>query len=198
MGFEVKDGTGTGNLARVDKENRLAVRSIQETEFEKAVLDGRAFNVNTEFLTITSDTEHALLYLKNNEDLPLIISAWFIGTDAGTNGANLGLVRTYYNPTGGTIISGGTDVTAVNRNAGNSRTLDADIKSGGQGFTFTGQDTPAVLYQTQTVSSRVFGNVFLVLPKGSSLVATYDPNGAETINIYTGFQVYVESPFQAL
>ena len=196
MGFEIKDGTGTGNLARVDSENKLAVRAVQETEFEKAVLGGRAFNINTELLTITSDTEHALLYIKNNEDLPLIVSAWFIGTDAGTNGANLGLVRTYYNPTGGTIISGGTDGSAVNRNAGNSRTLEADIKVGGQGFTFTGQDTPAVLYQTQTVSSRVFGNVFLVLPKGSSLVATYDPNGAETINIYTGFQVYVESKFQ--
>ena len=196
MGFEIKDGTGTGNLARVDKENKLAVRAVQETEFEKAVLDGRAFNINTEFLTITSDTEHALLYVKNNEDLPLIVAAWFIGTDAGTNGSNLGLVRTYYNPTGGTIISGGTDLTAVNRNAGSSRVLLADVKSGGQGFTFSGQDTPAVLYQTQTVSSRVFGNVFLVLPKGSSLVATYDPNGAETINIYTGFQVYVESPFQ--
>ena len=38
MGFEVKDGTGTGNLARVDKENKLAVRAVQETEFEKAVL----------------------------------------------------------------------------------------------------------------------------------------------------------------
>ena len=196
MGFEIKDGTGTGNVARVDSENKLAVRAVQETEFEKAVLGGRAFNINTELLTITSDTEHALLYIKNNEDLPLIVSAWFIGTDAGTNGANLGLVRTYFNPTGGTIISGGTDGTAVNRNAGNSRTLEADIKVGGQGFTFTGQDTPAVLYQTQTVSSRVFGNVFLVLPKGSSLVATYDPNGAETIGIYTGFQVYVESEFQ--
>jgi hypothetical protein len=196
MGFEIKDGTGTGNVARVDSENKLAVRAVQETEFEKAVLGGRAFNINTEFLTITTDTEHALLYLKNNEDRPLIVAAWFIGTDAGTNGANLGLVRTYYNPTGGTIISGGTDLTPVNRNAGNSRTLVADVKAGGQGFTFTGQDTPAVLYQTQTVSSRVFGNVFLVLPKGSSLVATYDPNGAETINIYTGFQVYVESEFQ--
>jgi hypothetical protein len=196
MGFEIKDGTGTGNVARVDSENKLAVRAVQETEFEKAVLGGRAFNINTEFLTITTDTEHALLYLKNNEDRPLIVAAWFIGTDAGTNGANLGLVRTYYNPTGGTIISGGTDLTPVNRNAGNSRTLVADVKAGGQGFTFTGQDTPAVLYQTQTVSSRVFGNVFLILPKGSSLVATYDPNGAETINIYTGFQVYVESEFQ--
>ena len=175
MGFEIKDGTGTGNLAKVDGDNRLEVRSITETETEKAVLDGRAFNINTEFLSITTDVEHALLYIKNNEDEDLIIAAWFNGTDLGTNGANAGLVRVYYNPTGGTIISDAT--------VGNAKT-------------FTGQDTPAVLYQTQTVGSRAFGNVYLTLPKGSSLVSTYDPNGAETINIYAGFQVYVASSFQ--
>jgi len=196
MGFEIKDGTGTGNLARVDKENRLSVRSIQETELERSVLDGRAFNINTEFLPVSSSGENALLYIKNNEDKKLIVAAWFIGTDAGTNGANLGLVRTYYNPTGGTLIASASAVTPVNRNAGSSQVLLADCYKGGDGFTITGQDTPAVLYQTQTVSSRVFGNVFLTLPKGSSLAVTYEPNGAEPIDIYTGFQVYVESPFQ--
>lgn len=197
MATTIEDGIGKGFSARVDAENKLAVRAVQETELEKAVLGGRAFNINTEFLSITSDTEHALLYLKNNEDRPLIVAAWFIGTGvAGGTPTENGLVRTYFNPTGGTIISGGTDLTAVNRNAGNSTTLNADIKKGGQGFTFSGQDTPAVLYQTQKPESRVFGNVFLTLPKGSSLVATYDPNGAETISIYTGFQVYIESEFQ--
>ena len=196
MGFEIKDGTGTGNLVQVDGDNRLKVRSITETETEKAVLDGRAFNINTEFLSITTDVEHALLYIKNNENEDLIIAAWFNGTDLGTNGANAGLVRVYYNLTGGTIISDATVVTPVNRNAGSSRTLSADVYSGGNAKTFTGQDTPAVLYQTQTVGSRAFGNVFLTLPKGSSLVSTYDPNGAETINIYAGFQVYVASSFQ--
>jgi hypothetical protein len=96
MGFEVKDGTGTGNLARVDKENRLAVRAIQETEIEKAVLDGRAFNINTEFLPVSSSGENALLYVKNNEDDKLIVAAWFIGT--GVNGGTItesSLVRTY-------------------------------------------------------------------------------------------------------
>tara|TARA_B110000285_G_C14783083_1_gene449473 strand:+ start:22 stop:615 length:594 start_codon:yes stop_codon:yes gene_type:complete len=196
MGFEIKDGTGTGNLARVDAENRVAVRAITETEIEKAVLDGRAFNINTEFLSITTDVEHAILYVKNNEDQDLIIAAWFNGTDLGTNGANAGIIKVYYNPTGGTIISDATAVTPVNRNAGSSRVLLADAFSGGNAKTFTGQDTPAVLYQTQTVGSRAFGGVFLTLPKGSSLVSTYDPNGAETINIYTGFQVYVASDFR--
>ena len=194
MGFEIKDGTGTGNLVRVDSENHLQTRAITETDNENAVLDGRAFNINTEFLTITSNAEHALLYIKNNEDRDLIIAAWFNGTDFGTNGVTAaGLVRVYYNPTGGTIISDETAVTPVNRNAGSSRTLSADVYSGGQGITFSGQDPTAVLYQTQTVSSRAFGTVFLTLPKGSSLVSTYQPNGANPIPIYVGFQVYVAS-----
>ena len=200
MGFEIKDGTGTGNLVRVDSENRLSSRAITETETEKAVLDGRAFNINTEFLSITTDVEHALLYIKNNEDRDLIIAAWFNGTDLGTNGATSGLVRIYYNPTGGTIISDAIAVTPVNRNAGSSRTLAADVYSGGDAKTFTGQDSTAVLYQTQTVGLRAFGNVFLTLPKGSSLVSTYKPNGAQTpsaIPIYVGFQVYVASKIKA-
>ena len=194
MGFEIKDGTGTGNLAKVDAENRVAVRAITETETEKAVLEGRAFNINTEFLPITTNVEHALLYVKNNEDQNLIIAAWFNGTDFGTDGGtDAGLIRVYYNPTGGTIISDATTVTAANRNAGSSRVLSADVFSGGEASTFNGNDTPAVLYQTQKVNSRAFGNVFLTLPKGSSLVATYLPNGAQPVDIYTGFQVYVES-----
>ena len=197
MGFEIKDGTGTGNLARVDKENRLSVRSIQETELERSVLDGRAFNINTEFLPVSSSGENALLYVKNNENEKLIVAAWFIGTGiAGGTNTEAPLIRTYYNPTGGTLIASASAVTPVNRNAGSSQVLLADCYKGGDGFTITGQDTPVVLYQTQGANSRSFGNVFLTLPKGSSLAVTYEPNGAEPINIYTGFQVYVESEFQ--
>jgi len=197
MGFEIKDGTGTGNLARVDKENRVSVRAVTETEIEKAVLDGRAFNINTEFLPVSSSGENALLYVKNNENEKLIVAAWFIGTGiAGGTNTEAPLIRTYYNPTGGTLIASASAVTPVNRNAGSSQVLLADCYKGGDGFTITGQDTPVVLYQTQGANSRSFGNVFLTLPKGSSLAVTYEPNGAEPINIYTGFQVYVESEFQ--
>jgi len=197
MGFEIKDGTGTGNLARVDGEKRIAVRAITETELEKSVLDGRAFNINTEFLAVSSSGENALLYIKNNEDLSLIVAAWFIGTGiAGGTNTEASLIRTYFNPTGGTLIASASAVTAINRNAGSSRALLADVYKGGDGFNISGQDTPSVLYQTQGANSKSFGSVFLELPKGSSLAVTYEPNGAEPINIYTGFQVYVKSEFQ--
>lgn len=186
---QLEDGTGTGNRAKI-QDNRVYVNALTLGNFENAVLNGNAYNVNTELLTITSNTEHALLYIKNNENTDIVLESWFIGTDLGTNGVNLGIVRAYFEPTGGTIISGGSSVDVINRKGGDSKLAKVTALSGGQGFTATGVGSP-VLYQTQSVSSRVFGNIKLSLEAGKSIVITYVPNGAETIGIYAGFQFYV-------
>jgi CRISPR/Cas system-associated endoribonuclease Cas2 len=189
MANEIVDGAGTGNRAKVDSSKRLYTNTIQSSFFEQAVLDGEAYNVNTGLLSITSSAEHSIIYLKNNEDTTLVLDAWFVGTDLSTNGATLGILKAYYNATGGTIISGGTTITTVNRLAGSAKLPKVTALSGGQGFTATGVGTP-VLLQTQGAGSRAFGSVKLALESGASIVITYDPNGAETLGIYTGFQFY--------
>jgi hypothetical protein len=189
MAQQIEDGTGSGNRVKV-KENRLYTTGLTLGFFENAVVTGDAYNVNTEFKSITTDSEHALLYLKNNETTDMVIESWFIATDIGTNGSNFGLARAYFNPTGGTIISGGTTIEAINRRGGDSKLPKATMLCGGEGFTATGLPN-AVLYQTQGASSRAFGNVKLALNPGKSIVITYKPNGAEPIDIYTGFQFYV-------
>jgi len=192
MATTIEDGTGSGFSVKVDGENRLFSRSITESEFEYSVRKGSSFNVNTEFLTITGSSETPIMYLKSNEDKDIILAAWFIGTDnASGTPSRSGLMRVYFNPTAGSIISSGTDVTPVNRQGGSSNTLDLDVKSGGDGFTATGYDSTPVLYQTQGASARAFGNVQLSLKKGSSVVVTYLPNGAQPVEIYTGFQLYI-------
>jgi len=192
MATTIEDGTGSGFSVKVDGENRLFSRSITESEFDYAVRKGLSFNVNTEFLTITGSSETPIMYLKSNEDSDIILSAWFIGTDnaSGTPSRN-GLMRVYFNPTAGSIISSGTDVTPVNRQGGSSNTIDLDVKSGGDGFTATGFNPTSVLFQTQGSNARTFGNVQLALKKGSSVVVTYLPNGAQPVEIYTGFQLYI-------
>jgi hypothetical protein len=192
MATTIEDGTGSGFSVKVDGENRLFSRSITETEFDNAVRNGLSFNVNTEFLTITGSSETPIMYLKSNEDRDIILSAWFIGTDnaSGTPSRN-GLMRVYFNPTAGSIISSGTDVTPVNRQGGSSNTIDLDVKSGGDGFTATGFNPTSVLFQTQGSNARTFGTVQLALKKGSSVVVTYLPNGAQPVEIYTGFQLYI-------
>ena len=191
MATTIEDGSGQGFSVKVDSENRLYSRSITESEFDYAVRKGFSYNVNTEFITITGSTETPIMYLKNNEDSVVILSAWFIGTDnASGTPSRSGLMRVYFNPTAGSIISSGVDVTPVNRLGGSSNTIELDVKSGGDGFTATGYDSTPVLYQTQGASARAFGNVQLALNKGASVVVTYLPNGAQPVEIYTGFQLY--------
>jgi hypothetical protein len=192
MSTTLQDGTGTKNKVKIDSENRLYVKSITESEFDSETRKGDAYNINTEFITITGSTETPLLYLKNNDERDLVLSAWFIGTDASLGSATrLSLMRVYTNPTSGTIISSGTNVTAVNRLIGSANEFNGDAKKGGDGFTFGGNSTTPVLYQTQGTSQRNFGTVQITLKKGSSVVVTYQQYGLTSQDVYTGFQVYL-------
>ena len=200
MSTIIKDGSGQGYSVKVDADNRMFIRGVTETEFEHSVRNGRSFNVNTEFISITtgSTTEHALLYIKNNENTDIVLSAWFIGT-AAASGTTFGVgpvLKVYYNPTGGSLISDASSVTLVNRQGGSSETFDVTAyKATGPEKTITGYEATPVLFQTHPKEGRAFGSVYLSLKKGASLGVVYIPNGAEPVQIYTGFQGYRPEEF---
>lgn len=192
MATTIQDGTGTKFKVKINSDNRLLSQTISESEFDNSVGRGVAYNINTEFLTITGSSEVPLLYIRSTADRDLVLNAWFIGTDADSGTATrLSLMRVYKNPTSGTIISSGTDITPVNRNFGSSNEFEGTAKKGGDGFTVSGYETTPVLYQTQGTKQRNFGAVQLVLTKGSSVVVTYQQYGLTQNDIYTGFQVYL-------
>lgn len=190
MEFKLKDGSGTGISAKVNKDQRLETTSIITTDYELGSLIGDAFNINTRFVDFTGNTEQAALYVKNNEDSDLLIQGWFIGVESvgGTPTGNP-IFSAYFNATGGTIIDTADQIPIVNRNAGSSEVFDLEAYRGFSGATFTGQDPEPVLFQFQN-TGRTFGNVFLVIPKGSSILITVDPNTNGTITLYTGFTGY--------
>jgi hypothetical protein len=181
----IQDGTGKGYFAQVDDTNRLRVRSVGETSYDDASLQGTSFNLNTQFVSVGVGTEFPLLYLKNNEATDAVIVAWFIGIGiAGGSPTENALLRVYGNPSG---VSGGASVGVVNRRIGDARIFAFDALSSP---TWTPSGTP-VLYQTQTPSTRVFGLVNLTVPRNASLIVTCQLNGAQTANVYTGFSGYV-------
>lgn len=194
MSFTIlEDGAGTGKRAKVDVNNRLFTNAITLTEYELGALEGRAFNANTEDIALTENIEHAVFYLKNNEDKPVSIQGFFIAISAVTGTTSgLPIVRAYFNPTGGTLVSDANAITPVNRDAGSAKTFDFDCYKGADGKTITGQDSTPILYQYQSGGGRSFGSVNLVIPKGSSIAITVNLNtvggGA---NIYTGFTGFV-------
>ena len=179
-----------GDKAVVNEKGRLQVESTSFTRYEQSSQNGDAFNVNTEYIrSITSAGENGMLYLKNNSEFDLAIEAWFWGVENLSGGTPTGnpILRAYFNPTGGTLISDANAATIVNRSAGSSETF-GDIvayKASGTGKTVTGVGDP-ILYQLQG-SGRTFGTIFLTLPKNSSIALTIDIAGYGTADVYAGF-----------
>ena len=188
----IEDGTGSGKKAKVNADNKVEVSAITLSEYEEAALDGRAFNINTEIIALTGTGESAVLYVKNNEAQPISIQGFFIGvgTLSGTSSESI-LVQAFTNPTGGTIVDNASAVTIANRDLGSTKTFSIDAYKGVDGDTLTGQDTTPILYQFQGGSSRVFGTVNLVLPRGASIGVTIDLNTTGGANVYAGFTGFV-------
>ena len=176
MGFEITDGTGKGNTASVDNTNRLLTRGIIEDTFQYAAEEGEAYFIGTPLITLTTATESAIVYVKNNEDEKLILGEFFLIAEATTSGSpNMFRVNWYKNPTS---ISSGTATSALNQNFGSSKVIDADIEYGVEGSTVTGGGLAATL--SLPIGQFNSLNANLVLEKGSSFVLTVTPPAGNT------------------
>jgi hypothetical protein len=179
-----------GDKAKVNDKGQLLTQTTIFTRYEESSQNGDAFNVNTEYIrSITSAGDNGILYLKNNSDFDLALEAWFWGIENLSGGTPTGnpILKAFFNPTGGTLISDANAVSLVNRKGGSSETF-ADItayKASGTGKTVTGTSEP-ILFQLQG-AGRTFGTIFLTLAKNSSVALTIDIAGYGTADVYAGF-----------
>lgn len=182
-----------GNRAYVDNEGHVLARSKSISEQTDAAQKGQSFNFNTGTLTLTTDTESSLFYVKNNEDQDIVISRVFVTMGPSTGGAGKNWsAKIVANPTGGTVISAGTDKAPQNFNFGSSQTLDSVAKVGGQAFTCTGGSVPVeFLFPSDAYRTQVpFESI--VLPRGSSLCFSVTPPAGNTsVVIQAGLNAYL-------
>lgn len=176
----IRDGTGTSYEAKVDPKNQLHTRAVSTPVGVQAAIDGRAYNLNTGKIAVTSGTS-AILYFYNGESTDFVIEAIAFGV---TNGSptDIGEVFFINNPTAGTIISNATDGDMKqNRNAGSSNALLTTTKfyKGVDGATATGGSAAALFFQGD--NGRLFANFPFVVPKGNSIALTYEPNGSVSV-----------------
>ena len=187
----IKDGTGHGYLAKVDADNLLHTRSVQEGEALHSNLEGNAYNLNTGVITLTDAAETPVIYFKNNAEDRFIIESVVLGV-WGSDGDGLDMLATFIrNPTTGTIISSPTDVPInSNRNYGSTNSLNADVYVGGTGATLTDGDDHILVRITE--ESRGFIGINEVLPKGTSFgVKLTPPTGNTSMNCYVAVIGYL-------
>jgi hypothetical protein len=191
--MHIHDGKGGGYAAEIDKTNRMQTWSVSEDESLEANKQGRAFNVNTGWITLTDAVDTPILYIKNNETTNMIIDALAIGIGPSTGGTGIGpKVTIIRNPTTGTIItSTPTDVDiSSNRNYGSTRSLNADAYKGATGDTMTdGEDHILVL---ASAGARAFLTISEVLPLGASIgVKIQPPTSNTSMEVYVAAILHV-------
>lgn len=182
--LRLKDGTGSGNAAKVDVRNRLETHSTVITTSTQRSFDGAGYNLNTGKIALSDGSESSVFYMKYSGTTKFHVTRIVIGLGilAGTVSDSVEMfVKS--NPTAGTIISNAVAVDMnANRDFSSANTLSADVYKGGQGDTITnGED--AFLFFAEG-NQRSITAVDLILSPGNSMGITVQLNATGGGNIY--------------
>ena len=167
---QIEDGTGTGSKTKVDGDNRLHTLSVTKSENHLATEEGRAYNINTGEITLTSANESAILYFKYTGTKEYVINSIAVGLGPSTGGssASIPVIKVTRNPTAGTIVSSPTNVDiSSNRNFNSANTVSGVAYKGAEGNTMTGDSDHLLLYQSS--GGRLFASIEEVLRTGNSI-----------------------------
>ena len=165
----INDGAGKGFIAQVSANQRLATDSIIITGEDDAIRRGEGWQIASTPVSFTSATASAILYVKNNGSLDLVLdrAVLILGTATGAATGADWTFQTLRNPTAGTIIDNALAAGVSNSNHGSSITPQADTYKGVQGDTLT-DGTGAALPIQQSENRTVFP-LGRRLPTGTSI-----------------------------
>jgi len=169
MSFSILDGTGSGNEAKVDVENRLHTTSVsQSNQHHVSISESGSYQVSGEISIGTSDT--GILYLENTSDthdlVVTFIRVMSIGAAAASSAAYFTL------NVGGSYTSGGAAIVPTNMKVGSSTTASATAYDG---------TTPLVLANFTEIDRNYEANSMqsynkdgsIVLGKGNSIAINH-------------------------
>ena len=192
MSESIIDGTGSGYRAKVDNKNRLVVTAAAEDVKYYITRAGFGFIVSSNPVTLTSDSESAVLYFKTNEDSDILIADLTIKFGPSTGGSGVILGKEYAAPTGGTLLSDANSIYIPNLNDGSSATVDPGTVcyAGDEGKTVTGGvDIITQIYLPNSVESRQ--DVFIVKKGNSFAYKITPPTGNTSMTLFISFGIYL-------
>jgi hypothetical protein len=169
------EGPTKGTKMKVNDDGSINAVTASHGFLEHESLVGRGYNIVTEKITLTSAGESGVLYVQNtNPDLMLVLDSLVLTLGASTGGAASARseVISYRGPTGGTLISAGTDITPVNRNLGITTPAQMVAKKGAEGATITGG---TVMLHSATTAIISLNRAAIGIPNGSSFAMSITP-----------------------
>lgn len=182
MAEQIKDGTGSGYLAKVNSNNRLEVLAVSRSRIADIATDeADSFIIASGFISLTTTASYnGLLYIKNNSSTKSII----IGTVrvCGNGSSGSVLVKYIRNPTAGTLISDGNLAQQYSGNLGEDKVFDGlAYSASGDGKTVTDGNDFTQYINVLPGHSIQFYDGAIVIPNGKSIAIVVKPSIATTI-----------------
>lgn len=202
--MQITNAVGNGDGLGITSSNRALVAGITEGMRENASLIGHQFNINSGIISLTSSSDNAILYFKNDEspengESRYLIESVVVGI-GDFNGATLVEevhIKVLRNPTAGTIISGASAVDMnSNSNFGASETLSTTTLAykGASGNTFTDGTDHAIIFASASTTlgaaNRAVVTMDIILGRGNSIGITVDPQTTTAGNVYAALIGY--------
>ena len=181
-------GGGDGNVASVDETNRLMTRTVTETSFIEAALNGESFALATGDITLTSATESALFIYQNDNDSDVV---FFSSTFSyGPSAAGVGTLQQIAYVQATTMTGGtSTDVPIGNLNFGSSKSTPSTTELGQEAATLDGVANASRRFATDATFTNDF---FVVLPKGSTIgISVIPPTSNTSMVVNATFDFYI-------
>lgn len=183
-GLSIKDPDGLAARVWGDRgDGRLAVDAVSRNAIVDASAKEDAYTFCSASVALTStSTDHGILYIINESEDHVHVSQILVTMN--DTSANV-LFKICRNPTGGTLISNGTEAEPPNLNFASGSEFGGTMKRGVNGSTVTGGTTFCIGWTNTRICER---DQALILKKGNSLAIIAYPDAAVDVCVnITGF-----------
>ena len=178
----IKDGTGSGYLAKVTQSNRVLVEAVGIFGEDEAIRFGEGWQIASGPVAFTAATQSAILYVRNDGEQALILDRAVLILGTATGGAGDWSFRTIRNPGAtGTLVSNAVAAGVSNSNHGSNKAPNATAYRGVQGDTVdTGLAGTGALLPIQQQLGRTVFPLGRRLELGSSIAWEITPPASTT------------------
>ena len=183
MTTTISDGQ-TGSTAGVNSRNMLETFSVTQQDSTDASLGGNTFFVTHDIVTLTTDNQSFVFYVKNDDTVDWVVNEFQSFYGKSENGSG-DLSSTFIiNPTGGSLIANEVAGFAGNMNLGSPKVLLGSIFKGVEGDTITGGvSVPDNLVPAESSSDNFTAGPIVIAAGTSFAFGATPPVGNTSMNV---------------
>lgn len=184
--FVIKSGQN-GNTANVNSLGELHTFAVTESIVVRKALESKSYIITTPIINLTSDTLSHVFFMNNSDLFPWIVIDAFFRYGVSDGSGDFRSVGTL-NPTGGTLLTGGTAFFPSNLDLANQVPLPGTFLYGQEGDTATGGlGSGEILVQENRAQE---GAIPVILRPGTSLAFGVEPpSGNTSMNVQVSYEI---------